>query len=214
MIEFFFRRTAVLLVLCYIAPLHAKGKLSFGIYAADKPTSVVKKFRPRLNEIQTRLKEAGGEPVRIKMQIASNYARGVAGIIAGRVGFACLGPASYVEVKSRQPDTRILALESNHGRRKFNGVIVVQQQLLEAGLHDDDLSYYEYLGRHDKVGWAVSHGAFDAGALKEATYKKLLEQSAALRVLLTFANVTKPWVARAGMGETTFQRLRGVLLSL
>ncbi len=152
MFEFFFRRAPALLVLCFIAPHHAEGKLSFGIYAADKPTSVVKKFRPRLNEIQTRLNEGGGDPVRIKMQIASSYDRDVDDIIAGRVDFARLSPASQ--------------------------------------------------------------GAFDAGALKEGTYRKLQQQGAALRMLATFPNVTKPWVARAGMDEVTFQQLRDGLLSL
>ncbi len=245
MLDFFLYRVLVLLILGFICPLHAEETLRFGIYTADKPTSVVKKFRARLNEIEARLNQQSGDPVRIKMQVAPNYAKGVDDIIAGWVDFARLGPASYVEVKSRQPDIRILALESNKGKKQFNGVIVIrpdsqithltdlagkrfafgnrrstigrylaQQLLLKARIRDDDLASYEYPGRHDKVGWAVALGKFDAGALKENTYKELLAQGAALKVLATFPNITKPWVARAGMDEKTYLRLRDSLLSM
>ncbi len=238
-------RRLILLLMIAISPVQGGETFSFGIYAADKPTTVVKKFRPRLNEIQAQLSKKLGGEVKIKMQIAPDYSKGVDDIVAGRVDFARLGPASYIAVKSRQPEIRILALESNHGNKHFNGVIVVhrdspiksvddlkgkrfafgnrrstigrylaQQFLLKAGIRDDDLSGYEYLGRHDKVGWAVAQGAFDAGALKAGTYKKLVKSGAALRVLAMFPNVTKPWVARAGLEEATFQELRSSLLTL
>jgi len=243
--KFFLYRFLAVLILGAACPLVAEEMLRFGVYTADKPTTVVKKFRSRLNEIEANLNRGSSAPVRIKMQVAPDYARGVDDIIAGRVDFARLGPASYVEVKSRQPNIRILALESKHGKKRFNGVIVVrpdsriesvtdlvgkrfafgdrrstigrylaQQHLLRAGIRDDDLAFYQYLGRHDKVGWAVALGKFDAGALKESTYKDLLRQGAALKVLATFPNVTKPWVARAGMDPKTYQRLRDALLAM
>ncbi|HHJ39485.1 MAG: phosphonate ABC transporter substrate-binding protein [Methylothermaceae bacteria B42] len=236
---------AVLFGLAWLGPVCAQMDLKFGVYTTDKPTAVVKKLRPVLNQIQSRLQSMLGEPVRIRMQIARSYAKGIEDLIAGKVDFARLGPASYVGVKRRYPDIRLLALESNNGRKRFSGVIVVhrnstinsvkelkgktfafgdsrstigrylsQQYLYQAGLRASDLKKYEYLGRHDRVGWAVADGTFDAGALKEGTFKKLVQQGAPLRVLAAFENVTKPWVARFGLSQQLFTALQKSLLSL
>ena len=236
---------ATLLGLIWLGSAGAQIDLKFGVYTSDKPTSVVKKLRPILNQIQNRLQTQMGEPVRIRMQIANSYAKGIEDLVSGKVDFARLGPASYVGVKKRFPAIRLLALESNKGKKRFNGVIVAhrnapihsvddlkgksfafgdlrstigrylsQQYLYQAGLRASDLKSYEYLGRHDRVGWAVANGAFDAGALKQGTYTKLVRQGAPLKVLATFENVTKPWVAKAGLSPALFSALRQSLLSL
>jgi len=240
-----YQRYFILGLLLFISSIQAEERLTFGIYAADKPTSVVKKIRPVLNKIQASLREKLGREIKIRMQIAPDYAKGLDEIVTGRLDFARLGPASYVEAKARQPKIRILALESHHGGKRFNGVIVVrrdssiksiaelkgkrfafgnrrstigrylaQRFLLQAGIRNDDLAGYDYLGRHDKVGSAVALGAFDAGALKEGTYKKLLAAGLPLKILASFPNVTKPWVVRADMDEASFQSLRASLLAL
>ena len=223
----------------------AQERLVFGVYAADKPTETVRKLRPVLNLLEGRLRERLGEPVTIKMHIASSYARGLEDLVSGRVDFARLGPASYVEAKAREPALRILALESKNGRKSFKGVIAVhrdsairkiddlkgrrfafgnrrstigrylaQRYLLEHGIRARDLAGYDYLGRHDKVGWAVALGLFDAGALKEGTFAKLVSQNAPLRELASFPNVTKPWVASARLTGERFGILRQSLLAL
>ncbi|MBU2967457.1 PhnD/SsuA/transferrin family substrate-binding protein [Amphritea sp. 2_MG-2023] len=223
----------------------AEIKLSFGVYTADKPTVVVKTFKPLLKLLERSVAKSLGEPVKIKLQVASTYAGGIDDISTGKVDFSRLGPASYIKAKSLQPDIHILALEAKNGQKLFSGVIAVgtnssvsdiadlkgkrfafgderstigrylaQQHLFEQQLRAGDLAYYEYLGRHDKVGAAVASGQFDAGALKQSTYKRLVDNGAALRVLATFNNVTKPWIARAGLDEQIVSALKECLLEI
>jgi len=239
-------RTLVLLILTFfIADAVAEINLSFGVYAADKPTVVVKKFKPLLRDLEKSLTSKLGEVVKIRLQIASTYAAGIQNLTGGAVDFARLGPASYVEARNQQPGLEILALEAKNGEKRFNGVICVridspaqeisdlkakrfafgderstigrylsQLYLFEHGLKAMDLSAYDYLDRHDKVGSAVAAGQYDAGALKESTFKRLLENGAPLRALATFTNVTKPWIARADLEQRIASALQSSLLEL
>lgn len=221
---------ALSFVLAAAVPVHAAVDLTFGLYASDKPTEMVKQFRPALDALEMRLSEMLAEPVEIHIHVASTYEGGIADIIEGRVDFSRLGPASYIEAKAANPDISILAVESKRGRKTFNGVVVVRQDsdiltvedlkgrsfafgnerstigrylaqlyLMNHGILDSDLSTYAYLGRHDRVGAAVASGEYDAGALKERTFKKLVAKGMPLRVIAVFPNVTKPWIARGDL---------------
>ncbi len=245
---FTYRKLCLLLLaapLLGISNAAAEITLSFGIYAADKPTIVVKKFKPALKVLEKSLTQRMEEPVRIKLQVASTYEIGITNLTTGKVDFARLGPASYVEAKERQSTVKILALESKKGEKRFNGVICVaanssinspadlkgkrfafgdqgstigrylsQQFLLEQGIRANDLKEYDYLKRHDKVGSAVAAGQFDAGALKESTYKRLVADGSPLKVLATFPNVTKPWIARSELDQKIFLALKSSLLEM
>lgn len=219
--------------------------LDFGVYTADKPTTVVKQFRPVLDEIETTMSENMGKSVEIDLQVASSYEKGIEDIATGKVDFSQLGPASYVEAKSQDPALSILAIESNGGEKIFYGIICVnqesaigtaqdlngksfafgnkrstigrylsQQYLLEQGINAADLSKYDYLDRHDKVGTAVGLGEFDAGALKEGTFKKLVKNGIRIRELARFQNVTKPWIARSGLSTDVASELSRALLEM
>jgi len=94
------------------------------------------------------------------------------------------------------------------------GRYLSQQYLMNNGITAKDLSEYNYLDRHDKVGSAVANGLMDAGALKENTFNKLVKKGAKLRILAKFANVTKPWIASSQMSEQVKQALTKSLLSL
>lgn len=94
------------------------------------------------------------------------------------------------------------------------GRYLSQKYLLNHGIKAHDLAAHDYLGRHDKVGYAVAKGQFDAGALKESTFKKLVQKGQPLRVIASFDNVTKPWVARAGLDQKTQDALQSALLSI
>lgn len=221
----------------------AEVSLNFGVYASDKPTTMVKKFKPILNDLEQIMSRELDEPVSIRMQVSSSYENGTDAIASGKVDFARLGPASYVSAVKLDPAIRLVAMESKNGSKRFNGVICTsgsnqiqsvselkgkrfafgdekstigrylsQQYLLQHGITAAGLANYEYLGRHDRVGYAVAAGEFDAGALKESTYKKLLQKGVVLRPIATFQNVTKPWVARSGMSERVFSALRLALL--
>ena len=92
------------------------------------------------------------------------------------------------------------------------GRYLAQQYLAKHGVHAEDLSGYEYLGRHDKVGTLVALGRFDAGALKEGTYLRLVAKGEPLRVLARFRNVSKPWVVHPQVPERVRAALSQVLI--
>lgn len=98
--------------------------------------------------------------------------------------------------------------------RSTFGRYLSQHYLLDHGLTASDLAGFAFLGRHDKVGAAVGAGAFDAGALKENTFHKLVRQGVPLRALATVPIVTRPWVARSDMPEPLYQAIRDTLLHL
>ncbi|MEX0304551.1 MAG: PhnD/SsuA/transferrin family substrate-binding protein [Leisingera sp.] len=93
------------------------------------------------------------------------------------------------------------------------GRYLAQEYLLNAGITGGDLHEFAYLGRHDLVGEAVGAGKYSAGALKESTYKKLVAKGVPIRVLVSFDNVTKPWLASPEMPEGVLEAMRNVMLS-
>ena len=93
------------------------------------------------------------------------------------------------------------------------GRYLSQSHLIDAGITSQELSGYDYLGRHDIVGAAVGEGRFAAGALKESTFKKLLKQGVPIRSLFTFENVTKPWLATSELEPRVLDAMRHVMLS-
>ncbi len=226
-------------------PVNADIELSFGVYTSDKPTTMVRMFRPILNLMEASLTRTLGESVHIKLQVANSYEKGVDDLVSGRVDFARMGPASYIAAKSRNPDLRLLVMESKKGSKIFYGIICVHEKspiqeisqlnghmfafgnerstigrylsqhlLVEQGIHAGDLASYEYLGRHDRVGTAVGAGQFDAGALKEGTFKKLRAKGVPIRELARFPNVTKPWIASSKTSPDMIAALREALLGL
>ncbi len=240
-----FKLLMLLGALCWAPVSRCDVELAFGVYAADKPTVVVKKFRPVVAELERVLDRKLDQKVTMKLQVASSYAKGIEAVVSGEVDIARVGPASYVEIKRKDPLVRVLAVESARGKKQFYGVICVaedspiqdvgelkgksfafgnanstigrylaQQYLGQHGVLAADLGHYEYLGRHDKVGHAVGAGHFDAGALKEGTFKRLVKQGVPIRQIAQFPNVTKPWIARSGLEEHLFRAIQQSLLSL
>ena len=237
-----------LLATAMAAPLQANEpplRLNFGVYSSNKPSAMVRVFKPALRELERRMGERLGRDVDIRMQIARDYERGITDLTEGRVDFSRFGPASYIEAKRSNPDLRILAMENEKNSRVFYGIIAVaadsdiedvddlrgrsfafgdegstigrflsQLYLEQNGIRAGNLSRYEYLGRHDKVGTAVAAGDFDAGALNEKTFKKLVEAGENLRELVRFPNVTKPWIARSGLDQEVFAALQASLLEI
>lgn len=234
---------AVVLSSIPLTAAKAEMTLTFGTYAADKPTEVVRKFKPFLTFLETEMSARLNEPVKIKMKIAKQYASSIDQLAKGEVDFSRFGPASYVTVKQMNKDTQIIAIESKKGKKRFKGVIAVhadsdlnaledlsnlrfafgdelstigrylaQSELLGAGVSSNDLEDYKYLGRHDLVGSAVGNKSFDAGALKESTFKKLVKKGVPIRALVTFDNVTKPWIASSTMSPEVLGAMKDIML--
>lgn len=94
------------------------------------------------------------------------------------------------------------------------GRYLSQLFLIEHGITAKNLASFDYLDRHDRVGSAVGQAHYDAGALKESTFKKLKEKGIEIKEIARFPNVTKPWISRKGLDEKTFIALQTSLLEL
>jgi phosphate/phosphite/phosphonate ABC transporter binding protein len=140
------------------------------------------------------------------------------------------------------PNLKLLAMELEDGKKRFTGVVIVrkdspikelsqlkgcsfafgdpnstigrylvQAELAKAGITSSDLRTFAYLDRHDKVARAVQVGDYDAGSVKDSTYAELKDS---LDVLISFENVTKPWVARSDMDPQLVKALQETLIAL
>jgi len=98
--------------------------------------------------------------------------------------------------------------------RSTLGRFFAQAYLAKAGIKAEDLRSYDYVGDHEAVGLAVWSGRFDAGALNRRIYDKLLDRGVRLRPIASFENVTRAWVARAGLPAEVAESLRQGLLGL
>lgn len=233
-------------LICNLAlDAHADVAMTFGVYTSDKPSRMVKKFKPILQELERKMTAHLQDNVVISIQVYATYEKGIDAIATGEVDFMRLGPASYVFAKEKQPALSILAVENHKGNKTFKGIICTHQDsplrslrdvkgksfafgnmkstigrylsqnhMMSQGIYAHDLADFSYLGRHDKVGMAVSSKKYDAGALKEGTFNKLVSKGHRLRKIADFDNVTKPWVSRKGLDLKTRSALQASLLSL
>jgi phosphonate transport system substrate-binding protein len=131
------------------------------------------------------------------------------------------GSKTFNGVIAVHQDSEIKTLSDLKGRsfafgdeRSTIGRYLSQQLLAKNGVKSSDLKQFEYLKRHDAVGAAVGARRFDAGALKESTFKKLKTKGTPLRILTTFKNVTKPWVVNKRCDPDVVEALRKALLSM
>ncbi len=114
-------------IVCIVAGPSARAdvRLSFGVYASDKPTAMVEEMRPTLDLLEKTLAADLEQPVTIKMQVYRDYETARAKFVAGDVDFMRLGAASYIEAKRMAPDIEILAAEKFNNSHFFEGVICV-----------------------------------------------------------------------------------------
>ncbi|MES9887239.1 MAG: PhnD/SsuA/transferrin family substrate-binding protein [Candidatus Sedimenticola sp. 6PFRAG1] len=97
--------------------------------------------------------------------------------------------------------------------RSTTGRYLPQALLAGSGISSSDLGGHSYLGRHDKVAFAVASGKYHAGAINENTFNKY-SVSKGLRKIAEFPSVTKPWIAREGLDFRIFHGLRDSLFGL
>ncbi|HTP85145.1 MAG TPA: PhnD/SsuA/transferrin family substrate-binding protein [Alphaproteobacteria bacterium] len=120
-----------------------------------------------------------------------------------------------------QRDGPIHAIEDLRGKtfafgaeQSTMGRYVAQLFLAQSGITAGDLKSFEYLGRHDRVATAVASGQFDAGALEETIFTKLVNEGLALRPLASYRDLTKAWVARVGLDPQITAKLRDALVAM
>lgn len=147
-----------LLIFCALSAASAQAqiKLTFGVYTADKPTTMVRAYRPALSVLEEVLSEKMQEKVSIRFQVASTYAKGIDALVAGDVDFAMFGPASYIEALNRQPSLKILALESKDGSKTFNGVICVREDSDIETISDLDGKRFAFGNERSTIGRFLS----------------------------------------------------------
>jgi phosphonate transport system substrate-binding protein len=92
------------------------------------------------------------------------------------------------------------------------GRYIAQLTLARAGITAASLKDFAYLGRHDRVGAAVAGGQFDAGALEETMFDKMVASGTRLRAIASFPTVTKPWVARVDLSPRVAEAIGHALL--
>ena len=215
--------------------------LTFGVYTSDKPSEMFKKFKPMLryieDEIATRIEDAP----QIKLVIYKTYELALRAFINDEVDFVRFGPASYVIAKDRNPDVRLLAIEENKGKRRFNGIICVREDSPFGSLADlrgksfafgdENSTIGRYLSQAELVEAGVTSNdleKFDYLGRHDKVVAAVLHgkydagaakestfakyKEKGLRELKAFDNVTKPWVARGGIAENQFIALQDVLL--
>jgi len=219
-------------------------QLEFGVSQSDKATVMYRKLSPVLDWLQGDLEPRLGRSVDIHLTIFKTYDEGIDSLVQGKVDFVRFGAASYISGKKRNEGIELIAMELENGAKRFQGVIAVKQEsplqslaelkgkrfafgdqnstigrylaqaeLVKVGIHAGDLANFAYLGRHDMVARAVELGDYDAGSMAAGTFEDS-RAAGKLRALATFENVTKPWLARAGLDPAVAAALRASLLSL
>ena len=223
-------------------PVYAET-ITFGVYTSDKPTTMYLKFKPILAYLEDRLGWAGvnaGIEIKIYPSYSRaldaivngevDFARfGPASYVLAKERNKDIGLLAMEHKKNQKrfygifivpESSSITSLEKIRGKsfafgdkNSTIGRYLSQAELVKAGVYARDLESYEYLDRHDKVALAVAAGNYDAGVVKENTYKKYTA-SKGLKYIARFPNVTKPWVLRAGFDEKSFRVLQQALLEL
>jgi phosphonate transport system substrate-binding protein len=110
-------------------PIRGEGvlKLSFGVYATDKPTEMYRQFKPAVLYLESYLSENLSRSVQVKFHIFRSYDSAREALVAGDLDFARFGPGSYIlaqeQAISRGRTITLLAMEQESGKLSFNGVI-------------------------------------------------------------------------------------------
>jgi phosphonate transport system substrate-binding protein len=218
------------------------NSLTFGVYASERPSEVFKTVQPVIEGLTTRL-AAEGDVQRIRTKVFPTYRAAIDALVHGDIVFGRFGPASYVLAKQANPDIRIIAREDDQGanaagvfvvksnsettslsqlegrtfafgsRLSTEGRYAAQAALVDVGVEAPDLASVAYLGRHDRVAYAVAAGVYDAGVLRYSAFEKYAVPKN-LKVIGRFDVPHKVWLARAGLDQDLFALLQRNLLEM
>ena len=234
--------TIMMLCVIFVGPGIAET-ITFGIYTSDKPTAMYQKFKPIIDYLQDRVTQNGsnatvkmkifpsyGAAVDALVQGDVDFVRfGPASYILAKDRNENIRLLAMEHKKNKKRFYGVFIVSQNStinsikdlkgksfafgDKNSTIGRYLSQAELVEAGIRSADLTRYDFLGRHDKVALAVAVGNYDAGVVKENTYKKYAE-SKGLKKIAQVPNVTKPWVIRAGFDDSLFAILQQALLEL
>ena len=217
--------------------------LTFGVYAHIRSTEVLNKFAPLVAYLESSLEERGiSRHVHLRIyssypRALEALAAGEVDFVRyGPVSYVLAreenpnirllvmesnaGSKTFSGVIAVASESEIDSIADLPGRsiafgdrRSTTGRYLSQALLVEAGILESDFDAVVYLGRHDKVAFAVASGNYDAGAMNENTFNKYKDDKG-LRAIARFSCVTKPWATRQGLDEAVYDALRQILLEL
>lgn len=217
--------------------------LRFGSYASERPSEELRKLEPFQKYLEASLKAQGMPvriEMRIFATYEEGIAAIAEGEVdlsrLGPVSYVLCkqkNPAlillageahdndkAFPAVIVVAKDSPIKTVADLRGRRfafgdpsSTSGRYLPQAEMVKAGVLAKDLASFEYLGRHDKVVFAVASGRFDAGGTNDNTYQKYAEAKN-LRVLVRYPSPTHAWVARTKLDPVLVKALRKSLLDM
>lgn len=217
--------------------------LRFGAYASERPSEELRKLEPFQKYLEASLKQQGfpvrvevtifptydeGIDAVIAGDIDFSRLGPVSYVLAKRknpsltllVGEAHEGEKQFPAVMFVAKDSLIRSIADLRGKRfafgdpnSTAGRYLPQAELVKAGITARSLGAYEYLGRHDKVVFAVASGRFDAGAANVNTFIKYAEGKN-LRELARYPSPTHAWVSRSKLDPGLTKALRKALLDM
>jgi len=225
-----------------VIPVYAET-IKFGVYTSDKPTTMYKKFKPILDYLKKEVNLRGiRADIKIKIYPSYSHAIealvkkdcdfvrfGPASYIIVKQLEKNIRLLAMEHKKNKKRFNGVFIVSNNStitsikdltgktfafgNKNSTIGRYLSQAELVKAGINASGFKHYKYLGRHDKVALAVAAGNYDAGVVKENTYKKYAK-SKGLKKIGQFPNVTKPWVVRAEFNDKMFNALKDALLTL
>ena len=233
----------ILAGMLYALPGWAVTTLIFATYPSERPSEELVKLEPIRGAIETALNANGesyrvvmrifttyDEAIEAVSSGSVDFARlGPVSYVRARLrnnGLQLMvkesqGGSGFLKGYIFVPeDSPVQKLEDLRGRRvafgepgSTTGAYLAQAAMMDAGVRGKDLASYNFLGRHDKVVYAVGAGAYDAGAANEVTYRKY-GPGKNLREIHTLLSPAHAWVARKALPVKHVSALRQVSLRL
>lgn len=208
-----------------------------GVHPYKPVTDLYTIFKPIANYISQKT----GKPVELRIGKTNSEIVDILG--KGEIDFSFLGPALYVETRSKYPLTP-LAQVVNDGKPSFYGVIVVRKgsgitslkalkgktfafgerdstlshitplyMLMEAGVRLSDLKKYSFLGSHDNVALNVARGTYDAAGLQPDVAAKYLAEGLEI-IAQTMDLPEHVFAATKSLDPATTAQIQNALLSM
>ncbi|MCW8890458.1 MAG: PhnD/SsuA/transferrin family substrate-binding protein, partial [Sedimenticola sp.] len=143
--------------------------LVFGVYAHIRSTEMIQKMVP-LQRYLERVMAEQGFAADIQIRIYPSYAEAIDALVEGEVDFVRYGPVSYVIAKSRNPNIRLVAMESNSGSKLFNGVLAVPQDSPVRQLPDLKGTRIAFGDRQSTTGRYLSQAVLIKAGLKSSHF--------------------------------------------
>lgn len=180
--------------------------LTFGLYTAVKPTEQIAKLAPVTKALQGTMTSELKKPVEIKFKVAATYQEGLKDIVDGKVDFARVGPATYIEAAGLNPQISLLAIESKKGSTTDFGVICVKEDSAIMGVADLKGKSFAFgdeastIGRYLSQQYLLSNGIKASDLTKYEYLGRHDQVAAAVGAGIFDAGAVK---------EETYQKLKG-----